>query len=74
MRYIALLLLTLPLGGCFLTATGSITSLTPVCEALGPPIQYNTKNKDSAYHAGPKLAPRLSQQNAVGENLPCPGY
>lgn len=73
MRYVLVLLLALPLGGCLLT-TGSTESLKPVCEALGPPIRYNGKNKNSDYHAGPKLATRLDQQNDVGVGLPCPGY
>lgn len=68
----AILVLILSLGGC--TASGSVQGLEPVCEALGPPIVYNSKNKNSDYHAGPKLAPRLATQNGVGENLPCPGY
>ena len=45
------------LAGCA-TVEGSTQSLAPVCEALGPPHEYNSKNKDSAYHAGPKVAPR----------------
>lgn len=72
MKRFFILLLALPLGGCL--TTGSVESLKPICDALGPPIVFNAKNKNSAYHAGPKLAPRLVQQDAVGENLPCPGY
>jgi hypothetical protein len=72
MKYLLVALLALPLGAC--VTTGTVDSLKPVCEALGPPIKYNSKNTHSAYHAGPKLAPRLAQQNAVGENLSCGGY
>lgn len=60
------------LGGC--THTGSTQSLAPVCEALGAPIEYNSRNKNSDYHAGPKLAPRLATQNRVGTGLNCTGY
>ena len=73
MKRLFVLLLTIPLGGCLLT-DGSVQSLKPICDALGPPIMFNAKDKNSAYHAGPKLVPRLVQQDAVGENLPCPGY
>ena len=60
------------LSGC--VTDGSTQSLKPICEALGPPIVYNSKNKNSDYHAGPKLAPRLATQNHIGEGLPCPNY
>ena len=58
--------------GC--ATTGSVESLKPVCEALGPPHVYNAKNKNSPYHAGPVLATRLHRDNNVGSGLSCPGY
>ena len=61
------------LGGCA-TVPGEAKSLKPVCDVLGPPHVYNAKNKDSPWHAGPKVAPRLRRDNHVGENLRCPGY
>jgi hypothetical protein len=61
------------LAGCA-TVPGEVKSLKPVCDALGPPHVYNAKNKDSPWHAGPKVAPRLRRDNNVGENLRCPGY
>ena len=73
MKKFLILLMALPLGGCFFTA-GTVESLKPVCDALGPPIHYNGKDKNSAWHAGPKLGGRLDQQYGVGENLSCPGY
>lgn len=65
-----LILLALALGGC--ATDGSTQSLAPVCEALGPVIKYNPRNKDSDYHAGPKLAPQIAYQNRVRVNLSCP--
>jgi len=66
------ILLALFLAGC--VTDGSTQSLQPVCDALGKPIVYNSRNKASDYHAGKKLAPRLAQQNRVGVNLRCPAY
>ena len=73
MKKLLIVALALPLAGC-LTDSGALQSLQPVCEALGPPIHYNGKNKNSDWHAGPNLANRLDQQYEVGTNLPCPGY
>ena len=69
-----LALASIALGGCATVPAGSTQSLKPVCDALGPPHVYNSKNKDSAYHAGPKVAPRLARDNRVGTNLHCNGY
>ena len=60
------------LSGC--ASSGSTQSLAPVCEALGPPHEYNSKNKNSRVHAGPDLAKRLSRDNQVGTGLNCEGY
>lgn len=59
-------------AGC--APAGLVTSLKPVCEALGPPHRYNAEVSTSPYHAGPKLADRLARDNRVGENLSCAGY
>ena len=53
------------------TAPGPSTKISPICEAIGPKFKYNTHNKNSDFHAGPKLAPRLSQQNDVHDGLHC---
>lgn len=53
---------------------GAVESLKPICDALGPPVEFNARDKDNAWHAGPALAPVLDERNRVGENLPCPGY
>lgn len=75
MKYLFVILLTLPLGGCFLTAgTGEVTTLAPVCDALGQPIIYNSHDRNSAWHAGPLLAPSLAEHNSVGVNLHCPAF
>jgi hypothetical protein len=60
------------LTGC--VEGGKLRTLAPVCEALGDPIEYNSRSIKSDYHAGPKLAPRLDTQNQVGVNLNCPAY
>lgn len=74
-HFILLTLVAMALGGCVTTGnSGATVSLKPVCEALGPPHEYNSRNKDSAYHAGPKVSPRLARDNRVGTNLRCPGY
>lgn len=65
-------MLPLLLAGC--ASSGSLQGLTPVCDALVGPITYNPSNKNSEYHAGPKLAPELALRNRVGENLNCPAY
>lgn len=69
-----LLAAVIPLAGCASVDKGSLQSLSPVCEALDGPILYNSKNKNSAYHAGPKLAPQLAERNSIGLNLNCPAY
>lgn len=72
MKMFIILSSLLLLAGC--QTTGQVQSLLPVCTALGAPIEYNSKNKDSDWHAGPKLAPRLAKQNRVGVNLACKAY
>lgn len=67
-----ILLVATMLAGC--AASGSVKSLMPVCEALGAPHEYNSKNKNSRVHAGPDLAKRLSRDNLVGTGLKCEGY
>lgn len=68
----SLLLGAAVLGGC--QTTGSTTSTKPVCAALIGPITYNSRNPNSEYHAGPKLAPQIARRNRVGVNLHCPKY
>ena len=70
---VIIILIMLLLSGCA-TAPGATASLKPVCTALGPPHQYNSHNKDSAWHAGPLVVKRLRRDNYVGTHLPCPGY
>ena len=69
---VILLAVAIILGGC--ASSGSTQSLAPVCEALGPPHEYNSKNKNSRVHAGPDLAKRLHRDNLVGTGLRCEGY
>lgn len=71
MRY-AIIMAALLLGGC--ASTGSLVSLQPVCEALGDPVPYNSRNPASSWHAGKDLAQVLNQRNQVGVNLSCPAY
>lgn len=69
---VILLVVSALLPGC--AKQGATESLKPVCEALGPPHEYNPTNKNSSLYAGKTLATRLDRDNSVGENLPCPGY
>ena len=60
------------MNGC--VTTGTVTGLAPVCEALGPPHEYNSRNKNSDWHAGKFVAHRLARDNQVGSGLHCKGY
>jgi hypothetical protein len=75
-KHLALLMLVaVALGGCVTTGKGlSATTRNSVCEAIGPPHVYNSKDKNSKYHAGTKVSPRLARDNRVGTALGCPGY
>lgn len=72
-KYIALILAGLALGACA-TTSGTLTSLGPVCEALGPPLKYNPNNTASTWHAGKSLAVAIDRRDNVGSNLRCPAY
>jgi hypothetical protein len=66
-----MLLIALAMGGCQTLST--VTDET-ACDALGKPIIYNSKKKESDYYAAPKLAPQLAEKNRTGINLNCPAY
>jgi hypothetical protein len=71
MKAVAIMSLLL-LAAC--APPGAVESLKPVCDALIGPITYNSHNKNSLWHAGPKLAPQIALRNSVGRNLSCPAY
>jgi hypothetical protein len=73
MKKLFILLLALPLGGCFETLQQPIT-LNPICEAIIGPIQYNSTNKASSRYAAPNLVSDLKERNDVGVRLNCPQY
>jgi hypothetical protein len=73
---ILLAIAAVALGGCVTTGanTLSASSTAAICEAVGPPHEYNSTNKNSTRHAGTRLSPRLARDNRVGKYLHCPGY
>jgi hypothetical protein len=54
----------------------TLSTPTPeaVCKAIGSPIRYTSKVKESDYYAAPKLAPQLAVKNRTGIHLNCPAY
>ena len=64
--------LALAMSGCQTLST--VTSLDPVCTALGQPIRYTSKDKASQRYAAALLAPQLAEKNRTGINLDCPAY
>lgn len=73
-RICSILALALTLGACAHGKRLDGTSKKVVCEAMVGPIHYNSKNRKSAFYAGPRLAPQLRVRNRVGINLGCPEY
>lgn len=66
-----MLLIGLAMSGCQTLSTATDET---VCAAVGRPILYNSKKKESDYYAAPKLAPQLAEKNRTGINLNCPAY